>query len=184
MKIVKVLFSCALMTVLLMAADMGFALQNPALQTPGQEFQSPLPGPGGPHSFDPSATGHWKRHRHKVDMKEALGLNDQQLKDMRGQFAQFRDRTRKLRTGLHALKDEKRTMMISGKIDQDRMTKIDDEMVKLKSEMLRERLKLQRDRLSLLSSDQVDRLADLLSKRQVRGFFGDKSHGRGHRHER
>lgn len=184
MKIVKVLFSCALATVLLMAADMGFALQNPALETPGQKVQSPPAGPDGPQPFDPSAPGQWRKHRHKADMKEVLGLNDQQLKDMRGQLGQFKDRTRKLRTGLHALKDEKRTMMISGKIDQDRMAKIDDEMVKLKSEMLRERLKLQRDRLSLLNPDQVDRLADLLSKRQLRGFLGDMSHGKGRRHER
>ena len=62
------------------------------------------------------------RHGHSLEaMMKKLGITDEQKKQIRGLYVAFRDRTRKTRMELMSLKDEKKTMLLSGKIDQQKL---------------------------------------------------------------
>ena len=97
-----------------------------------------------------------------------LGITDEQKKQIRGLYVGFRDRTRKTRMELMSLKDEKKTMLLSGKIDQQKLAQIDDQVVKLVSDLLREKLKLRRDRLAALTPEQIGRIADWQAEKAFR----------------
>lgn len=122
------------------------------------------------HSGGPSEEfGKSFHHRHSLEaMLKKLGITDEQKKQMRLLYAGFHDRTRKARMELMSLKDEKKTMLLSGKIDQQKLAQIDDQIVKLKSEVMKERLKLRRDRLGLMTPEQIDKLADWMAKKSFR----------------
>ena len=97
-------------------------------------------------------------------LQEKLGLSEQQVKDLRAKMDDRREQIRKFRASLTPLMEEKRNMMRSGKIDQERLIKIDEEIGKLRSDIFRERLKMERDRLLILTPDQVKRLSELIPK--------------------
>jgi len=99
------------------------------------------------------------------DLIEKLKLTDDQLKQMRLAYVDFQDRTRKNRIVLIGLSDEKKGMLISGKIDPAKLAKLDEEITRLASEVMAEDLKMKREHLSKLTPEQVDRLADFLAKR-------------------
>jgi len=99
---------------------------------------------------------------------EKLGITDQQKKQIRALYVGFEDRTRKARMELRSLKDEKRTMLLSEKIDQQKLAQMDDQVVKLVSDVLREKLKLKRDRLALLTPEQIGRIADFQAEKAFR----------------
>jgi hypothetical protein len=97
---------------------------------------------------------------------------------MRKLRADFQERTRKARTALYGLNDEKTAMLASGKIDMEKLAKIDEEILKAQTDVLRERLKMQRERLKLLSEEQLERLGDFLGRRRDRvGYPEALSHG-------
>ena len=99
------------------------------------------------------------------DLIERLKLTDDQMKQMRLAYADFQDRTRKTRNGLMGLNDEKRVMLISGKIEAGKLAKLDEDITRLASEVMAEGLKMKREQLAKLTPEQVDRLADFLVKR-------------------
>ncbi len=101
-------------------------------------------------------------------IQKKLGITDEQKEQMRALTAGFQDRTRKTRTDLMSLRDEKKTMFLSGKIDQQKLAQIDDQIVKLVSDVLRERLKLRRDRLALLTPEQIGPIADWQAEKAFR----------------
>lgn len=102
----------------------------------------------------------WGHHRHSLEaMMKKLGITDDQKKQIRALYVGFEDRTRKARSELFSLKDEKKTMVLSGKIDQAKLAQIDEQIVKLVSDVMRERFKLQRDRLALMTPEQLDKIA-------------------------
>lgn len=108
-------------------------------------------------------------HRHSLEaMLKNLGITDEQKKQIRALYIGFRDRTRKTRMDLMSLRDEKKTMLLSGKIDQQKLAQIDDQIVKLVSDLVREKLKLRRDRLALLTPEQIGRVADWQAARLFR----------------
>ena len=80
----------------------------------------------------------------------------------------FQNKTRKARIALMGLHDEKRTMLISGQIDQARVAKCDEEIVKLSAEVLGENLKANRELLSNLNPEQVQLLATFPGKMKHR----------------
>jgi hypothetical protein len=98
------------------------------------------------------------------DLIKKLKLTDDQLKEMRLGYVDFQSKTRKARTSLMGLHDEKRTMLISGKIDQAKLAKLDEDITKLMAEVMSEDLKMKREQLSKLTPEQVNLLADFLSK--------------------
>ncbi|MBI5249543.1 MAG: Spy/CpxP family protein refolding chaperone [Desulfomonile tiedjei] len=109
-------------------------------------------------------------------MMKKLGITDEQKKQLRSLYVGFRDKTRKARTELMALRDEKKTMMLSGKIDQQKLAQIDDQEVKLQGEVMKEKLKLKRDRLTLLTPDQLDRMADFQAERSFHAKMMKRHH--------
>lgn len=134
--------------------------------------------PAGPaHEF--AGPSH-HRHSLKAIMKK-LGITDEQKKQFRSLYVGFSDRTRKARTELMALKDEKKTMLLSGKIDQQKLAQIDDQLLKVKTELLKEKLKFKRDRLALLTPEQLDKVADWMAEGSFRSKF-KKMHGGGGMH--
>lgn len=145
-----------------------------ALDAPPPGHPGPPPGGfgRGPDEMGPPEMGHGKKPMHREPLPKILGLTDQQLKDMRVQRAGFQDRTRKARTSIDSLRDEKQTMILAGKIDQDKLAKIDEEMLKFRTEVLKEQLKLRRDWLAMLNPEQLDRLADFMSKRGPKPYHG------------
>jgi Spy/CpxP family protein refolding chaperone len=130
-------------------------------------------------------------HSLKAFMKK-LGITDEQKKKFKALYVAYRDRTRKARTELMALKDEKHTMLLSGKIDQQKMAQIDDQLVKAKGEFLKEKLKLKRDRLALLTPEQLEKISDWMAEKlfgaKMKGMHrgmmrgGDGKHGGGMMH--
>ena len=125
-----------------------------------------LGGPPGPPPGPPPPGGEflaiWDG---PPDLIEKLKLTDDQLKQMRLAYVDFQDRTRKNRIVLIGLSDEKKGMLISGKIDPAKLAKLDEEITRLASEVMAEDLKMKREHLSKLTPEQVDRLADFLAKR-------------------
>lgn len=99
-------------------------------------------------------------HGHSLEaIMKKLGITDDQKKQLRALYVGFEDRTRKARGELFSLKDEKKTMILSGKIDQAKLTQIDDQIVKYVGDVMRERMKMQRDRLALMTPEQLDKIA-------------------------
>lgn len=125
---------------------------------------STAPATQGAVSQTPAPSGEFASGWHHKPSLEAmlkkLGITDEQKKQIRALYVGFLDRTRKTRMELKSLKDEKRTMLLSGKIDQQKLAQMDDQTVKLVSDLLREKLKLRRDRLALLTPEQIGRIAD------------------------
>ena len=150
------------------AQDPGTALPTtPAVQGSQEEASPAAPVQGG-----------WLREGRIAYMQKKLGLTDEQKRTMRQLYAAYRDQTRQARMSLLSLKDEKRTMLISGKVDQKKLAQIDDQVVKLVTELLTQRLKMKRDRLALLTPEQIDRLGGLVAKKALRGEMR-KMHRRG-----
>ena len=138
----------------------------------------------GTHSSDLSPAsefaGRW-HHKHSLEaIQKKLGITDEQKKQIRALYVGFRDRTRKTRTELMAIKDEKKTMLLSGKIDQQKMAQLDDQTVKLVSDLLKEKLKLRRDRLALMTPEQLNKIADWQAERSFRSKMKKMHWGRGH----
>jgi hypothetical protein len=94
-------------------------------------------------------------------LRKRIGLTKEQESKMRLLYTGFSDRTRASAKELLSSTSEKRAMLKSGKIDQQKLAKLDDEILKARSGISAERLKLVRDRLALLTSPQVKRLASL-----------------------
>jgi len=145
--------------------------QGPGGPPGGPRMDMPA-GPQGPPEFGGPLPGHMDGgdlfEKREGFFQKKLGLTDEQTKEMRNQFVNFQERTRKTRMALMTLADEKRTMLMSGKIDAQKLASIDEEIVKTTSELMRERLKMRRDRLSLLTPDQITRLADAMAERHHR----------------
>lgn len=106
-------------------------------------------------------------------LKEELGITDKQKKEMRLLYAAFLDRTRKARMTLMGLKDEHRALMLTGTADLKKLAQLDEQEVKLVSEIMTERFKMRRDRLSILTPDQVEKLASIMAERR----FPHPKHG-------
>ena len=136
-------------------------------------FGGPPGPPPGPPPHGGGFLGLWGG---PPDLIEKLKLTDDQLKQMRLAYVEFKDKTRKARNALMALHDEKRTMLISGKIDQAKLAKLDEETTKLASEVMGEELKMKREQLSKLTPEQVNLLADFLGKKEI--AHGPKMVGR------
>jgi len=109
-------------------------------------------------------------------IQKKLGITDEQKKQIRALYVGYQDRTRKARTELMSLRDEKKTMFLSGKIDQQKLAEIDDQIVKLVSDVLREKLKLRRDRLALMTPKQIGLIADWQAERAFRAKMMKRAH--------
>jgi periplasmic protein CpxP/Spy len=140
----------------------------------------PGPHPHGPGFFagppGPPPGGGFSLLDGPPPLIEKLKLTDDQLKQMRLSSVDCQNKTRKARIALMALHDEKRTMLISGKVDQARLAKLDEDTTQLASEVMAEDLKMKRDQLSKLTPEQVDRLAEFLAKKPM--GHGPKMMGR------
>ncbi|MEJ2718437.1 MAG: Spy/CpxP family protein refolding chaperone, partial [Deltaproteobacteria bacterium] len=157
------------------------ALASPRLlaQGPGAALDKPPGERGGPW-LHKRGFGHG-RCRAWGGLMGRLKLTDEQREKMRNLYVQFRGKTHEARMSARSLRDEKKTMLMSGKIDQKKLAQLDEAILKSRNEVSKERLKLQRNRLALLTDDQVQRLADFSSGKQccpILGFFSGH-HGKG-----
>ncbi len=156
-----------------------------AQSSPAKSSSSPaIQGAAGQPSDPPKEFAGPCQHRHSLEaMLKKLGITDEQKTKIRALYVGFRDRTRKTRMELRSLKDEKKTMLLSGKIDQQKLAQMDDQTVKLVSDVLGERLKLRRDRLALLTPEQIGRIADWQAEKAFRSkwrrMHGGWMHHRG-----
>jgi len=69
-------------------------------------------------------------------------------------------------------------MLLSGKIDQQKLAQIDDQVVKLANDLLREKLKLRRDRLAALTPEQIERIADWRAEKAFRSKMHKGTEGK------
>jgi periplasmic protein CpxP/Spy len=130
----------------------------------GPDFDGPMgPPPGRPH-HGPGMMGHGG---FPPPLLEKLKLTEDQQKQMRTAFVGFQDKSRKARSALMGLEDEKKTMLMSGKIDQAKLGKLDEDIVKLRSEVMGEALKMKREHLSTLTPEQLEVLASPPPHRDV-----------------
>jgi periplasmic protein CpxP/Spy len=140
--------------------------------SPGGGFMGGPPGPpphgpgffGGPPGPPPHAPGFLGMLAGPPDLIEKLKLTDDQLKQMRQVSVDFQNKTRKARTALMGLHDEKSTMLMSGKIDQAKLAKLDEETTQLAAEVMGEELKVKREHLAKLTPEQLDQLRDAFGK--------------------
>ena len=155
-----------------------------AQDNPGTSFAAPAMQGAAPQSPAQSGqvTGRWHHGPSLKAIMEKLGITDEQKMKIRGLYVGFAERTRKTRMDLKSLKDEKKTMLLSGKIDQQKLPQIDDQVVKLVSDLLKEKLKLRRDRLALLTPEQIGRVADWQAEKAFRSKWRRVQGGRMHRH--
>jgi hypothetical protein len=102
-----------------------------------------------------------------LELIEKLKLTDDQLKQIRLVFVDFENKTRKARMALMGLDDEKRTILMSGRIDQTKLAKLDEEITELASEVMGESLKMKRDQLAKLTTEQANLLGMPWAKRQL-----------------
>jgi len=176
----------ALLLVMVVLLAMGpMAAISGAQDKPGMSSSSPMMQGAVTQPSDPS--GEFMGRGHHGPSLEAiqkkLGITDEQKKQIRALTVGFRDRTRKTRMELMSLRDEKKTMFLSGKIDQQKLAQIDDQIVKLVSDLLKEKLKLRRDRLALLTPEQIGRIADWQAEKAFRTKMMKRMHW-GRMHER
>lgn len=161
-----------------------FAIASSAKDDPGMSSGSPAVQSPVSRSSDPSGevTGRW-HHRPSLEaMMKKLGITDEQKTKIRALYVGFLDRTRKTRMDLKSLKDEKKTMLLSGKIDQQKLAQTDDQVVKLVSDLLKEKLKLRRDRLALMTPEQIGRIADWQAEKAFRSKWRRMHRGGMHPH--
>ncbi len=149
-----------------------------AQDNPGASFVAPAMQGAAPQSPAQSGqvTGKWHHGPSLKAIMEKLGITDAQKKQIRALYVGFKDRTRKSRMELRSLKDEKRTMLLSEKIDQQKLAQIDDQVVKLVSDLLKEKLKLRRDRLALMTPEQIGRIADWQAEKAFRSKWKRMHH--------
>jgi Spy/CpxP family protein refolding chaperone len=123
--------------------------------------------PGPPPGPPPHGGGFFGLLDGPPDLIERLNLTDDQLKEMRLAYVDSQGKTRKARCALMGLHDEKRTMLVSGKIDQAKLAKLDEEITKLASEVMGEDLKMKREHLSKLTPEQLNLLADFMARKKI-----------------
>jgi periplasmic protein CpxP/Spy len=148
---------------------------GPGTPPPGKGGMMGMMGKaGGPgHEF----MGRWHCGGHSLQgLMKKLGITDEQKAKFRALYTSFLDRTRKSRMEVRSLKDEKLTMLLSGKVDQQKLAQIDDQLVKVKTDLMKERMKFRRDRLALLTPEQVSKVADLVAARMFRAKMGKWHH--------
>ncbi len=156
-----------------------------AQSSPVMSSSSPaIQGAAGQPSDPPKEFAGRCHHRQSLEaIYKKLGITDEQKTKIRALYVGFKDRTRKARMELRSLKDEKKTMLLSGKVDQQKLAQMDDQTVKLVSDVLREKLKLRRDRLALMTPEQIGRIADWQAEKAFRskwrGLHGGWMHHRG-----
>jgi protein CpxP len=131
---------------------------------------------GQPAGSSQEFMGGWRSKHSLEGLMKKLGITDEQKTKFRALYTSFRDTTRKNRMELRSLKDEKLTMLLSGKVDQQKLAQLDDQLVKVKTDLMKERLKFRRDRLALLTPEQVSKVADLVAARMFRGKMGKWHH--------
>ncbi|MBM4326010.1 MAG: periplasmic heavy metal sensor [Deltaproteobacteria bacterium] len=141
--------------------DPGTPLELIASAGPMPPDQGGPMGPGGPFMRRPFG----ERGAMREALGKDLGLTQEQQDKLRALRVDFRERTRKTRMALASLSDEKQTMLMSGKVDPDKLTRIDEELVKANSDLMRDRLKTNRERLKVLTPEQIQKLAELKGKR-------------------
>ncbi len=171
----------AMATLFAMGTLAAYAQGTPATpgDTPAMKGMGMMGQPGGAqHEF----MAKWHSRHSLEGLMKKLGITDEQKTKFRALYASFRDSSRKNRMDLKSLKDEKLTMLLSGKVDQQKLAQIDDQLVKTKTELMKQRLKFRRDRLALLTPEQVTKVADLVAARMFRAKFGKMHHRwEGHR---
>ncbi len=151
--------------VILAAASVSSAKDDPGVPSGSRTMQSPF----SQSSDQPGEITSQVRHRPSLQaIMEKLGITEEQKAKIRALRVGFLDGTRKTRMDLQSLKDEKKTMLLSGKIDQQKLAQIDDQVVKLASDLLKERLRFRRDRLALMTPEQLGRIADWQAEKAFR----------------
>ena len=155
------MFACLMIAVFATASS---AKDDPSMSSGSAVMQGPS------SSSDQSAelTGRCHRGPSLEAMMKKLGVTDEQKLKIRALYIGFADRTRKTRMELKSLKDEKKTMLLSGKIDQQKLAQIDDQIVRLVPDLVKEKLKLRRDRLALLTPEQIGHIADWRAEKAFR----------------
>jgi len=157
------------------AVATSYAQTKPGMPLPSAPAQGAISQPSGSSE---EFAGRMHHGRSLETMMKKLGITDEQKKQIRALYVGFKDRTRKTRMDLMSLRDEKKTMLLSGKIDQRKLAEIDDQIVKLVSDLIQEKLKLRRDRLALLTPEQIDRVADWQAERAFRSQMHKMHRGR------
>ncbi len=155
------------------AAAISVAQDKAGMSPSSPGMQGAVTEPSG-HAGEFMGRGHHGPSLEAIAKK--LGITDEQKKQMRVLYVGFLDLTRKPRMELKSLRDEKKTMFLSGKIDQQKLAQIDDQIVKLASDVMRERLKLRRDRLALLTQEQIGRIADWQAEKAFRSKMMKRMH--------
>lgn len=98
-------------------------------------------------------------------VRSQLGLSEEQsqaMKQIRKEFQESIDADRK---AMRQIRKEKLEMLLSGKVDQERLKALDVELAKHKAKITSERLKVKRARLALLTPDQTKLLGKFIKEK-------------------
>lgn len=117
--------------------------------------------------------------RFRQFMIKELQLSEDQQSKMKDIGKSFRDRIREDRKAVRKIREEKLQMLLAGKVNMDRFKELDDQFMKHHSKIDQERLNMKRERLSVLNTDQIKKLGELLEKRKQRFAARFKKRGFG-----
>lgn len=93
-----------------------------------------------------------------------LGLSEEQKQRLRELRSASRERTKEARSAIRNIREQKLSMLKSGKINPQELLRLDKEFIKHHTQLDLERLKMQRDRAALLTPEQAKRLGEFLSQ--------------------
>ena len=105
-----------------------------------------------------------RRGRLRHFFMNELGLSDEQKQQLRELRSASRARTREARNAIKNIREQKLSMLKSGKVSQQELLRLDEEYMQRHTPLDLERLRMQRERAALLTPEQAKRLGEFLSK--------------------
>jgi Spy/CpxP family protein refolding chaperone len=146
-----------------------FAIESTVVMKTSDENLGPNRQAYGPGADDEGERG-GGRGRFRAQLKRFflhdLGLTQEQRAKLRELRTESRQRMQEARTAVRKIREEKLNMLLSGKVDKDRLAKLDKQFMKYHVRIDEERLRLQRERAAILTPDQAKRLGEFMKSKR------------------
>lgn len=146
-----------------------FGIESAVVMKTSQEKVGPDQQAYGPGADDEGSRsggrGRFRRQLKQFFLHD-LGLTQEQRAKLRELRTESRQRMQDARTGVKKIREEKLNMLLSGKVDKDRLAKLDKQYMKYHIRIDEERLKMQRERAAVLTPDQAKRLGEFMKSKR------------------
>ena len=182
----KSIFAWLTVIALMMVMAVGttsFGAESTAVTKTTKETVGPDNQVSGPGSDDKGyrGKGHKRfRGEFRKFFRSELGLTDEQKTKLRELRKESWERMQDARKAVRDIRDAKLKMLLSGKVDKDRLVELDKQYMKYRIQITEERLRMKREKALILTPEQAKRLGQFLQKK--RDELRAKRGARGERH--